>query len=333
MLTSSRTPAGEWPPANSQAHESDDDAPCAAFPLRETPFRAVTRWILGVAYALHPQRIGSLPHLTLLTARDLMRGGTRLPDQNRTWAYPDTFGGVVRDLTPESYLEGLRRGFFPWAHCGPLKWWTRAKRMVLSFDNLHISRRLLRHLKSGKYTVTFDMAFDRVVAQCGAPRAYNWHTLTWLTPSYMRLFSVLNRQGHAHSFEVWNEQGELVGGGYGVAIGRVFFTESQFSHESNSSKMGFASLMFHLAQWGYVANDGKDPTPTLDEAGFQPIPRADFEQLLREHGREGDHTGAWAVTATLAEIAEWEPSGVAKPAVQPAKAAKAAKLPKVKKAA
>ena len=299
MLTSSRTPAGEWPPANSQAHESDDDAPSAAFPLRETPFRAVTRWILGVAYALHPQRIGSLPNLTLLTARDLMRGGTRLPDQNRTWAYPDTFGGVVRDLTPESYLEGLRLGFFPWAHCGPLKWWTRAKRMVLFFDNLHISRRLLRHLKSGRYTVTFDTAFDRVVAQCGAPRAYNWHTLTWLTPSYMRLFSALNRQGHAHSFEVWNGQGELVGGGFGVATGRVFVGESMFSLEPDTSKIGCVVLYAHLEKWGFELVDARDFTPVLEKMGFREIPRAKYEAMLEAHGHEPTPAGAWSADDSI----------------------------------
>ena len=293
MLTFSRTPAGEWPQATPQALESDDKASFAAFPLRETPFRVASRWVLGTAYALHPQRVASLPHVLVLTARDLMRGGTRIPDQNRTWDRPDTFGGVVRDLTPETYLEGLRRGFFPWAHCGPLKWWTRAKRMVLQFDNLHISRRLMRHLKSGKYTVTFDTAFDRVVAQCGAPRAYNWHTLTWLTPSYMRLFSVLNRQGHAHSFEVWNGQGELVGGGFGVAIGRIFVGESMFSLEPDTSKIGCAVLYAHLQKWGFELVDARDFTPVLDKMGFREIPRAQYEGILAAHGEAPAPPGAW----------------------------------------
>lgn len=299
MLTSSRTPAEDWPPASSRAHQSDDDTSSAALPLREGPIRAATRWIFGIAYALHPQRVASLPHLLFLTAQDLLRGGTRLPDQNRTWAHPDTFGGVVRDLTPESYLAGLRRGFFPWAHCGPLKWWTRSKRMVLDFDNLHISRRLLRHLKSGKYTVTFDTAFDRVIAQCGAPRAYNWHTLTWLTPSYMRLFSVLNRQGHAHSFEVWNGQGDLVGGGFGVAIGRIFVGESMFSLEPDTSKIGCAVLYAHLEKWGFELVDARDFTPVLEKMGFREIPRAKYEAILETHGQEPVDCGAWCADARV----------------------------------
>ena len=94
----------------------------------------------------------------------------------------------------------------------------------------------------------------------------------------------LHDLGFAHSFEVWSADGRLIGGGYGIAIGRVFYTESQFSRESNTSKMGFASLNHHLAKWGFVLNDGKDFTPTIDAMGFRAIPRAEFEAMLREHG-------------------------------------------------
>jgi leucyl/phenylalanyl-tRNA--protein transferase len=127
----------------------------------------------------------------------------------------------------------------------------------------------------------------------------------------MRLYTDLHRRGHAHSFEVWNVYGELVGGGYGLSIGRVFVTESQFSHEPNTSKMGFALFNYHLAKWGYVLNDGKDFTPTIDAMGFRLIPRAEFEAILKEHAHGGGRAGKWSVEATLAEVAGWEPKGPA----------------------
>jgi leucyl/phenylalanyl-tRNA---protein transferase len=148
-------------------------------------------------------------------------------------------------------------------------------------------------LKSGRYTVTFDTAFDRVVAQCGAPRAYNWHTLTWLTPGYMRLFSVLNRQGHAHSFEVWNGRGELVGGGFGVAIGRIFVGESMFSLEPDTSKIGCAVLYAHLEKWGFELVDARDFTPVLEKMGFREIPRSKYEAILATHAHEPAGGVAW----------------------------------------
>ncbi|MGZ5890108.1 MAG: leucyl/phenylalanyl-tRNA--protein transferase, partial [Hyphomicrobium sp.] len=110
-------------------------------------------------------------------------------------------------------------------------------------------------------------------------------------------------QGHAHSFEVWSEDGRLVGGGYGIAVGRIFFTESQFSRESNTSKMGFATLNHHLAKWGFLVNDGKQHTPVIEAMGFREIPRAEFEALLDEHGTAVVRPGAWTVDADLAAIA------------------------------
>ena len=298
----------------------------------EAPMFTVQRWVLGTIYALRPVRIGDLPYLLWHTARDILRGGTRVPDSSRVASRPDTFGGVCRDISPETVRAAAQLGFYPWCHFGPMRWWTRRERMVLRTADFHMTKNLRRIMRKTQLRVTFDTAFDDVIRSCAGRRKNRIYGLTWITPTIMRLYSALHAQGHAHSFEVWNAEGVLVGGGYGLSVGRVFFTESQFSHESNSSKMGFACLMYHLAQWGYVANDGKDSTPTLDEAGFRLIPRADFEQILRDHGRVGDHAGAWTVTATLADIAEWEPSGVEKPA-QPVKAAKAPKAPKVKKAA
>ena len=107
--------------------------------------------------------------------------------------------------------------------------------------------------------------------------------LTWLTQPMMQAFAELQSAGHAHSFEVWDAQGKLVGGGFGVTVGRVFVTESQFSCVSNASKVGFAELNRHLAAWGFLLNDCKFHTPTLQEMGFSAMPRSAYNRLLSDN--------------------------------------------------
>lgn len=297
-------------PAGPVAGEVDANrktAASAVLPLRETPVAVAKRWALGIAYALQPQRIASLPALVLWSTLDFLRGGTVVPDQNRTRSSPDTFAGVVRGLTPETYLAALRLGFFPWAHCGPLKWWTRKKRMVLFFPERCMSKRLKRLAASGRYRVSFDTAFDQVLIACGAPRAYNWHSLTWLTPRFMQLFSQLHRQGHAHSFEVWNADGALVGGGFGLAVGRIFVGESMFSLEPDTSKLAAAMLYAHLERWGFALVDARDHTPVLAKTGYREIPRADYERLLREHAQAPGRPGPWTVEADVVRDASEAP--------------------------
>ena len=287
--------------------------------LRDELFREswngwAQRWVLGAAYALKPELIGAAPHMVWHVARDLLRGGTVVPDRRRTEPLPDTFGGVARDITADTVLAAAREGFFPWCHCGPLKWWTREKRMVLFFPEYHIAKRLRRDMKKAPYRVTLDQAFDEVIAACAGHRSYNHHSLTWITPRIMRLYADLFDRGHAHSFEVWDGEGKLVGGGYGLSVGRVFMTESQFSLAPNTSKMGFAVLNYHLAKWGYVVNDGKDFTPTIDAMGFRLIPRAEYESILDAHGAVGEvggKIGRWSVEADLATVASWEPKDTA----------------------
>jgi leucyl/phenylalanyl-tRNA--protein transferase len=288
-------------PAAPEVPETGRTAASASLPDRETAWETAKRWALGIAYTLQPQRISSVPALLLWTAVDLLRGGTEIPDQNRTRSQPDTFGGVVRALTAETYLAALRLGFFPWAHCGPLKWWTRRERSVLLFPELHIQRRLKRLMRSGKYRVTFDTAFEEVVKRCAEPRAYNWHALTWLTPRFRTLFAELNRKGHTHSYEVWNIEGELVAGGFGTAIGDVFVGESMFSREPDTSKLASIVLYAHLRKWGFAFVDARDRTPVLEKQGYRDIPRAAFEALMREHASHDRPAGRWTATLSPAQ--------------------------------
>jgi leucyl/phenylalanyl-tRNA--protein transferase len=270
--------------------------------FREPVKEKLLRWLMGTAYACHPKRLADLPFLLWDMGADISRGGTKVPNEATARPRPDTFAGVCRDITPERIIAAARGGFFPWCHVGPLKWWTRRERMVLFLSEHHISKRLRRMMRKTDYTVTFDRAFDEVLKACAEPRKGRPLGLTWVTPKIMHLYAALYDLGFAHSFEVWSADGRLIGGGYGIAIGRVFYTESQFSRESNTSKMGFASLNHHLAKWGFVLNDGKNFTPTLVEMGFRTIPRAEFETVLRENGNS-DGRGAWKVEDDLATIA------------------------------
>jgi leucyl/phenylalanyl-tRNA--protein transferase len=286
------------------ADTSEDDLSRTRQALfRETPKAKFLRWTMGTAYALHPKRIREVPALLASIAADISRGGTRTPSDATISPHMTTFAGVCRDITPERIIDATGRGFFPWAHVGPLKWWTRDERMVLFLGEQRTSKRLRREMRKTNYRITFDEAFDEVIKACAEPRKGRPLGLTWITPKIMRLYSALHDLGYAHSFEVWSTDGRLVGGGYGVGIGRVFYTESQFSRESNTSKMGFASFNHHLAKWGYVLNDGKDFTSTIDAMGFRTIPRSEFEAILAEHTASGGRAGKWHVEDDFATVA------------------------------
>jgi leucyl/phenylalanyl-tRNA---protein transferase len=274
--------------------------------FRESPLNIAERWALGLAWALMPSRIAGVPNLLRLHAREMLAPDYALPDPEQTFAQPPGLAGIVHDFTATTLLAASRRGLYPFAHIGPLKWWSPPERSVLFFNELHIAKRLRRQMRQSQYTVTFDRDFEGVIAGCAGHRAGRWH-LTWITPTIMRAYAELFDAGHAHSFEVWNERGELVGGGYGVAVGASFMTESQFSGEPNTSKIAFAVLNWHLARWGFAFNDGKLMTPTCRDMGFREIPRAEFLSRLRDAERTPGRPGRWQVEADVAAVADWQP--------------------------
>ncbi|MGH6789957.1 MAG: leucyl/phenylalanyl-tRNA--protein transferase [Pseudolabrys sp.] len=274
--------------------------------FRETPLAFAERWAIGLAWALMPARIGGLPGLAKLCFEEMLSPDYALPDPELTRDNPPGLAGIAHDLSPRTLMAAYRKGLFPLAHVPPLKWWSPPKRSVLFFDELHVAKRLKRQMRQDRYTVTFDRDFEAVIAGCAGHRAGRWH-LTWITPRMMRAYADLFDAGHVHSFEVWNDRGELAGGGYGVAFGAVFATESQFSREPNTSKIGFTVLNWHLARWGYAFNDGKIMTPTCHDMGFRDILRSEFLSRLRQaeclHGKNG----RWQTEADVATVAEWQP--------------------------
>jgi leucyl/phenylalanyl-tRNA--protein transferase len=274
--------------------------------FRESIGDMAERWALGLAWSLTPKRIGGVPNLARMCFEELLAPDYALPDPERALDNPYGLAGIVHELSLPTLLAAYRRGLYPLAHIAPLKWWSPPQRSVLRFRNLHISNNLARLMRQGRYSVTFDRDFDRVIAACAGRRQGRWH-LTWITPRIMRLYAEAFDAGHAHSFEVWNKAGELVAGGYGVAIGAGFTAESQFTREPNASRIGMTVLNWHLARWGYRFNDGKLMGPLWENMGFRDLPRREFLALLGEAQTIPGKSGRWQVETDLDTISHWRP--------------------------
>ena len=196
------------------------------------------------------------------------------------------------DLSPPRLLEAYRRGIFPWFEEGqPALWWAPDPRMVLFPNECHVSRSLKRLLKRGLFRISTDTAFTEVIAACAAPR--DGVPGTWITPAMQQAYITLHHLGHAHSVEIWQEN-QLVGGLYGVALGRVFFGESMFSRCSNASKVAFASLAEKLHHWNYRLLDCQMSSEHLFSLGAREIPRSEFETILQESVAEARNKSAEA---------------------------------------
>lgn len=274
--------------------------------FRENALHKTCRIVCGTIWALAPERIGLLLPLLRLWLRDLRDGGMRVPHA-ATPPLPGGYVGMVRDLSVSTLVEAYRRGFFTSGHFGPLKWVSPAERCVLDFRDLHIGKDVRRLMRQGRYRVTFDTAFDRVIASC-AQRRGRFRRLTWITPRIMRAYADLHDAGHAHSYEVWNANGELVGGGYGVSIGRIFFGESQFYRERNASKIATTMLIWHLARWGYALADAKTTATAMHDLGFKVVSRAAFRRLLSHACAPAARTGRWKSEACTKTVSEWKPA-------------------------
>ena len=273
--------------------------------FRETPLETLERVFLGIAWALRPTHAGMLLPFVGLWIKTFVSHDHRLPAPDRN-VQTDGTVGIVNDLSVPTLVKAYSHGLFTSGHFGALSWTSPSERCVLFFKDMHISKHPRRLMRQGRYTVTFDRNFEGVIKACAGRRQGRWH-LTWIAPRIMRAYAALFDAGHAHSFEVWNKDGALVGGGYGVSVGRIFFTESQFSLEDHTSKIGFAVLNWHLNQWGYILNDGKNTTPTLVDMGFRAIPRAEFLQHLTT-GTPGDgKAGRWQVESDTRQVADSQP--------------------------
>ena len=274
--------------------------------FHETPLEVCERWVLGTAWALKPSRIRNLVPLTRAFFAHLFGLTDGLPDAGSLGEGREC-AGIADNLSAQTLMKAYAKGLFPHGHLGPEKWLSPADRGVLRLDDFHISTRLRSKMRQNRYRVTFDQDFEGVIKACAGRRQRRWH-LTWITPRIMRAYAKLFDEGYVHSFEVWNSEGQLAGGGYGVAVGRVFVIESQFFLESNASKIGFSVLAWHLAKWGFVLADNKWLTPTTAQMGFRDMPRADYLKELSALADETVHPGRWEVEADSKAVADWRPN-------------------------
>jgi leucyl/phenylalanyl-tRNA--protein transferase len=200
------------------------------------------------------------------------------PDPALAETEPNGLLAIGGDLSPQRLQNAYRLGIFPWYSAGqPILWWSPDPRLVLFPDGLRVSRSLRRTLRRGAVRVSLDRDFAAVVDACAAPRPDAEGT--WILPEIARAYQRLHRLGVAHSAEAWRGD-ELVGGLYGVAIGRAFFGESMFSRASDASKVALVSLVRRLAEWGYTLIDCQVYTPHLATLGAIEIPRAEFQRRL-----------------------------------------------------
>ncbi len=208
-------------------------------------------------------------------------------------ATPEGLLAIGGDLRPERLLAAYRRGIFPWYSAGqPILWWSPDPRAVLFPERLRVTRSLGKTLRRGVFRVTLDAAFRRVMEACAAPRGPGQGAGTWITPEMIAAYCRLHALGYAHSVETW--QGDrLVGGLYGVALGRAFFGESMFSRATDASKVALACLARQLATWGFHFIDCQLPTAHLASLGAEEVGRADFLSILEKALAGPDHPGPW----------------------------------------
>lgn len=195
------------------------------------------------------------------------------------------------DLAPERLLDAYRQGIFPWFSEGePVLWWSPDPRMVLFPVEFKISRSLRKTLNKGHYEIRMDTAFREVMVACAAPR--KGQPGTWITPRIVAGYSALHEMGHAHSVETWMD-GKLVGGLYGVALGRMFFGESMFTRVTDASKIALAHLMDFLRAHHFGLIDCQMNTAHLASFGAREIPRTEFSRRLQELVNYPDILGRW----------------------------------------
>ena len=182
------------------------------------------------------------------------------------------------DLSLKRLLAAYANGIFPWySDDQPILWWSPDPRMVLFCDELKVSRSLAKNVRNRGFETRIDSAFSKVIKACAEPR--KGEPGTWISAQMQAAYVALHRAGHAHSFETWRE-GRLVGGLYGVAIGRAFFGESMFSRETDASKVALVALVGELRARGCPMIDCQQRTPLLASMGGREIPRRQFLRRL-----------------------------------------------------
>jgi leucyl/phenylalanyl-tRNA--protein transferase len=221
-----------------------------------------------------------------------LEAGDGFPPVEKALKEPNGLLAAGGDLSPLRLLEAYRRGIFPW-YSGdePLLWWSPDPRMVLYCDELKVSRSLGKNLRNKGFEVRIDSAFRQVLKGCASREQ------TWLGREMQAAYLALHQAGHAHCVETWLE-GDLVGGLYGVAIGRMFYGESMFSRATDASKVALVHLVSILKERDFPLIDCQVHTPLLASLGAREIPRASFLRKVAALVDYAEPTGKWSLVAT-----------------------------------
>lgn len=220
-------------------------------------------------------------------------GDLRFPDVNE--ADPDGLLACGGDLSIPRLLEAYSLGIFPWFNPGdPILWWSPDPRMVLYPDEFRVTKNLKKLIDKKKFQVTFDQNFSEVIWNCSAIRRdYTQEGGSWITDLMIEAYENLHRAGFAHSVETWLE-GRLVGGLYGVSLGRMFFGESMFHKVNDASKVALFHLVQKLKNWQFDLIDAQQDTQHLRNMGGRTIPRKVFLHLLSQSLTKETISGSWA---------------------------------------
>lgn len=222
----------------------------------------------------------------------------RFPSPAQALREPDGLLALGGDLSRERLLAAYRQGIFPWyGNDEPILWWSPDPRCGFDLEHLHPGRTLRKLMRRAGWTVTIDRAFREVVQACAAPRA-GQHGGTWITPDMVDAYGVLHAAGHAHSIEIWHGDA-LVGGLYGVAVGRMFCGESMFSRASGGSKVALVCLGRLLRRWGFPWLDAQVGNPHLYRMGAVDMPRGTYLKYLETLSREAPAPDAFRLDAPV----------------------------------
>lgn len=209
-------------------------------------------------------------------------------------ADPNGILAVGGDLSPQRLLTAYAWGIFPWFNEGePIIWWSPDPRFVLFPPQMKISKSMRPYFNQQKFSVTFDFSFEAVMRSCQTQRRQGQFGGTWITEDMVAAYVRLHELGYAHSVEVWKDD-TMVGGLYGIALGKIFFGESMFARESNASKFGFISLVQKLRAKDFQLIDCQQETNHLGSLGAEAIDRKEFLEILAKNQSQETFVGNWA---------------------------------------
>ena len=220
------------------------------------------------------------------------------PDPRSALKDPDGLLAAGGDLSTDRLILAYQHGIFPWFSADQaILWWSPDPRCIIEPAKVHISRSLRKHVRKHNFRISFDQAFEQVIGFCARPEDDEG---TWITDEMQEAYIELHQLGVAHSVELWRDD-LLVGGLYGLSLGRCFFGESMFSRESNASKVAFAALCRQMERWGCPLIDCQVENPHLTSLGAQCIPREEFLSILEKYCQSNTGFSCWTFDDDILE--------------------------------